>query len=90
MKTFLLLYLFASCIYAQFFKISGIVVDSTNNEGLHSANVFLQELKSGTSTDETGKFSMVNIPEGTYTLIISYLGYNNKKNIIEEEKFSSK
>lgn len=60
-------------------RLRGFVTDSTNGEALAYSNIFIEELKIGTSTDEKGFFIISGLPGGkTYTLKISYVGYQNK------------
>jgi len=58
----------------QKYTISGIVKDSLNNETLIGVNVIVPEIQSGTMTNEYGFYS-ITLPEGAYTLQISYLGF---------------
>lgn len=63
-----------------FGKLRGFVTDSTNGEALAYGNVFIQELKTGTSTDARGYYIINNIPVGNnYTVIVSYLGYQTQE-----------
>ncbi|MDZ7681290.1 MAG: carboxypeptidase-like regulatory domain-containing protein [Fodinibius sp.] len=58
------------------YQISGSLVDADNGEALVGANVSLQNLVVGTSTDADGNFAFnVNLRPGDYTLIFSYVGY---------------
>lgn len=66
----------------QKFSISGYVKDAKTGEDLIGASVYVKEIKSGTSTNAYGFFS-ITLPEGKYTLIISYLGYNSSEQTIE-------
>lgn len=62
--------------------ISGKIVDSSNNEPLVGANVFLEGTSLGAATDLEGKYYIYKVPAGNYKLVISYLGYNKEsKNI---------
>ncbi|WP_236975110.1 TonB-dependent receptor [Membranihabitans maritimus] len=61
-------------ILAQSGSITGIVKDENNNH-LMAATVLVLENNIGTTTDENGKYSINSIDEGTYTLRVSYLGY---------------
>ena len=54
--------------------ISGYIKDSESGETLIGANVFVTELKAGTTTNVYGYYAL-SVPEGTYNLQISYLGY---------------
>lgn len=67
-------------IYAQN-KISGKVIDKATYEPLNSATLYFPELETGTSTDETGNFS-IELAEGNYKLIVSSIGYKTKSILI--------
>jgi len=56
------------------FRISGTVMDE-EMEALPGANIQLSELLRGTISNREGNFSLERIPEGSYLLIISYMGY---------------
>jgi len=73
----------------QSIKISGTLTDSLTHEPIQFATVALlnQQTKApvkGTQTDSIGHFVFVNVPVGTFTLRITYVGYNNifKENIL--------
>ena len=56
--------------------LSGYVRNAADGEVLLFANVFVQELQTGTTTNHYGFYSLT-LPEGKYTLSISYLGYQS-------------
>ncbi len=58
------------------FTISGKISDAKNGEGMIGVNVYLKELKIGTSTNVYGFYS-ITAPKGKYTLTASYIGYNS-------------
>jgi outer membrane receptor protein involved in Fe transport len=62
-------------------KIFGIVIDEDAKTPLEYGTILLKNLKTqsttGGLTDEKGRFSIDNIPVGTYFLEISYVGYNS-------------
>ncbi|WP_163410291.1 TonB-dependent receptor [Flavobacterium ajazii] len=58
-------------------KLTGQVFDDTK-QSVIGANVYIQELEVGTVTDSNGKFSL-EIPNGSYTVSISYIGLKNKE-----------
>lgn len=65
-------------------KISGIVLDETNSEAVGYATIALvnQDTKAtvdGTMADENGKFSLTKIAVGNYTVVISFIGYDEKR-----------
>lgn len=60
--------------FAQKFTLSGYVKDASNGEELIGASIYLAELKTGSVTNEYGFYS-IKINQGTYTVKISYIGY---------------
>lgn len=58
------------------FTISGYITDAGNGEQLIGATVFIRELRSGTTSNVYGFYSL-SLPEGSYTLVFSYVGYQN-------------
>ncbi|MFB9080734.1 TonB-dependent receptor domain-containing protein [Flavobacterium procerum] len=58
-------------------KLMGHVFDE-NNEPVIGANVYIKELASGATTDQNGTFS-IDIEKGSYTVLISYVGFQNKE-----------
>ncbi|MFH0735138.1 MAG: TonB-dependent receptor [bacterium] len=59
--------------------LRGFLTDSDNGEALAYGNVYIKETKSGCSTDGTGYYFINGIPGNkTYTVIYSYMGYNEK------------
>jgi len=54
--------------------VSGYVRDAASGEALIAANVIIEELGTGTSTNEYG-FYALSLEPGKYTLIFSYVGY---------------
>jgi hypothetical protein len=57
------------------YTISGTVTDASSGEELLGASIWVSELEKGGITNEYGFFS-ITIPEGSYTLNISYIGYS--------------
>lgn len=78
LKSFQLLLLFVSLsIFSQEkYTISGVIKEKSNNETLYGVNVIIEELKTGTVTNEYGFYS-ITVPKGAYNLRISYLGFQN-------------
>jgi len=62
------------------FTLSGTVSDSATEAPITSANILLKGgSKTGFHTNEKGYFKSNKLPQGEYTLIISYLGYRTKE-----------
>lgn len=60
-------------------KISGILVDAETGDALIGANVYLDGTTIGCSTDLDGSYVILNVPEGTYTLVVSMLSYTETR-----------
>jgi hypothetical protein len=56
--------------------LSGTVSDKNTNETLIGVSVLIEELKTGTATNEYGFYS-ITIPKGNYTIRIVSLGYKD-------------
>jgi len=67
-------------------KIRGIVTDKETKEVLIGANVQLDGTLYGGATNIDGSYIIINVPPGTYTLRVSYLGYNTQEiqNVVVE------
>lgn len=60
------------------FTLSGVVHDE-NQQALPGANVVISDLNRGTVSSDDGSFIFDNIPEGSYALTISFVGYEPLK-----------
>ncbi|RCS28375.1 TonB-dependent receptor [Polaribacter sp. WD7] len=56
--------------------ISGIVKD-TNGNLIPGVNIFLKGTTQGANTDFDGVYEIANVANGSYTIIASYIGYDN-------------
>jgi hypothetical protein len=63
--------------------IRGKVIDKTKNVPLPYANVFLANTTIGDVSDDSGDFLILNITPGSYELIISMMGYETQKKIVQ-------
>lgn len=57
--------------------VSGFVQDSNSGESLIGANVFLMDTYYGSSTNQSGYYSLTGLPVGEYTVMCSYIGYES-------------
>ena len=64
------------------FTVSGNITDAATGEDIIGATVYVEELKTGTSANAYGFYS-ISVPEGTYHLIASFVGYEQQTQIIE-------
>jgi len=87
---FYFLVVFCSFLNAQNkFSLNGNIKDIENNETLLGVNVIVKELNIGTVSNAYGFYS-IKLPEGTYTLQISYLGFETLTQTIEINKDTKK
>ena len=56
-------------------KIKGKITDADTGEPLIGVNIILEGTNFGAATDEGGNYFLVGIPVGTYSLKVSYIGY---------------
>nr|WP_318310623.1 TonB-dependent receptor [Muricauda sp. DH64] len=61
---------------AQSGNIQGTITDE-NGIYVPGANVYIESLAKGAISNFDGKFTLVGIPEGDYTLRVTYLGYSD-------------
>ena len=61
--------------YAQSGKLSGRVSDAASGETLPGATVALAGTNLGATADVDGRYNVVGITPGTYTVRVSYVGY---------------
>jgi outer membrane receptor for ferrienterochelin and colicins len=78
MKFFLriLLILFSVTCSSQNNSLSGRISDRSEN--LSYVNIYIQNTKFGTSSNDEGHYQIKNIPSGTYKIVVSSLGYKTK------------
>lgn len=66
-------------INAQTGKIIGKIIDAKTGETLPGATVLIDGTTKGASADFDGNFSLTGLQAGKYTLVASYITYDNKK-----------
>ena len=59
--------------------LAGKIVDESNGEIIFGARIVVDGTSKGAITDIDGYFTVPNVPEGSYTLVITALGYASKK-----------
>ncbi|MDR9366897.1 MAG: TonB-dependent receptor [Balneolaceae bacterium] len=57
-------------------SLQGTVTDS-NGEPLQAVNIVFPQLDRGASTKSDGSYQVSGLPTGTYTVVFSYIGYQN-------------
>ncbi|WP_171062877.1 outer membrane beta-barrel family protein [Larkinella sp. C7] len=64
-------------------KITGVVMDASQNKPVEFATVALlnpktEKIVGGTTTSESGKFTISGVDAGVYRIVISFIGYENR------------
>ncbi|RMF66444.1 MAG: PEGA domain-containing protein, partial [Calditrichaeota bacterium] len=71
----LIAFLVPALLLADGGAIKGKVTDQETGKPLAGANVFLKGTRYGSSTDVDGNYTIQKLPAGSYTLVVSYVGY---------------
>jgi outer membrane receptor for Fe3+-dicitrate len=82
MKTskFVLFLVLLSGVYflfgAEYGTITGKVINSETGEPLIGADIIIETTELGVATDETGVYTITNVPIGIYRVVAAYIGYD--------------
>lgn len=74
--TTILLVISTTGIFAQNGTVRGFVYEQETGEPVIFTNVYFYKTTYGSSTDVNGYFTITKIPDGQYTLMVTYLGYD--------------
>ena len=66
-------------------ELKGTVRDAETGESLPGANVYLEGVGRGTTTDLDGQFEITRVGEGSHTLVISFVGYKEYRSTVVVE-----
>ena len=55
--------------------LSGKITDRSNNKNLIGASLYIPDLKIGTTSKNNGSYTIKNIPNGNYLVVISHVGF---------------
>ena len=67
-------------------NIIGHVTDKDTKEHLAYVTIMLKGTTIGTTTDETGHYFLKNLPEGTFTVEVSSIGYKTERRTVQLTK----
>ena len=70
-------------LIAQTGTVRGFVYEETSGEPAMFSNVVLEGTKIGGVTDANGFFNLSKVPAGQYKLVVTYIGFESKEEIIE-------
>ena len=62
--------------------VTGKVTDTRTGANLKGAKVTIEETGQWTATNDLGEFRLVNVPTGSVTLTVSFLGYADQSTVI--------
>ncbi|WP_422106221.1 TonB-dependent receptor domain-containing protein [Winogradskyella sp.] len=74
---FVLFLVTSSVVFSQG-KVTGTVIDGEFNEPMAFANILVKGTTTGVTSDFDGKYEL-ELEEGTYTLVFSFVGYATKE-----------
>ncbi len=74
-SVFAMVVLMVPSAFAQQGKISGIITDAATGETVPGATVVIEGTLQGAASDEDGFYFINNVRPGTYTLLVSFVGY---------------
>ena len=60
-------------------KIAGTITDATTGESLPGVNVLIDGTTQGTATDLDGRFVIIGVRPGTYTIVASFIGFATQR-----------
>ncbi len=69
--------------------LQGVVTDSLTNEQLIGINIILQGTSLGTATNIEGEYRITGIPQRSYTIKVSCVGYETKSVAVDLTKSTS-
>lgn len=83
MKSTFLIFIFCLALplislHAQNITYSGTISEAASNETLIGVSIAIPQLKTGTTSNEYGFFS-ITLPKGTYTIVYSAIGFETRK-----------
>lgn len=81
-KLILLLVLATSYIHAQN-TISGTVTNTEDQHPLSFVSVYFPELEKGATTDDSGHYTITNLPKGDFNLVFSLMGFKTVSKAIQ-------
>ena len=59
--------------------VKGRVFDQMNNEAVPFANIYIEEIQVGTSTDLDGNYEIKEIKPGLYNILFTFIGYESSR-----------
>lgn len=73
-RVLFLFVIFTGSMFAQY-TVSGKITDAQTGSPIPGANVYIQALNTGAATDANGMYEIMAVPEGTYEIRASFVGF---------------
>ena len=70
-------------LIAQTGTVRGFVYEETSGEPAMFSNIVLEGTKIGGVTDANGFFNLSKVPAGQYKLVVTYIGFESKEEMVE-------
>ena len=80
---FIILIISSFELFAQTGTVRGFVYEETSGEPAMFSNIILDGTNIGGVTDANGFFNLSKVPAGQYKLVVTYIGFQSKEEIIE-------
>ena len=64
---------------AQTGKLTGVITDQSTGAPLANVSVFIEGTGRGSLTQENGRYFIINVPPGAYTLVAELIGYASER-----------
>ena len=77
-NVFLIIFVLIATHSIAQYTISGYVVDSSTNERVIGANLYMPAMKSGTTTNNYGYYSFTFDQADSISIVVSFVGYRTK------------
>ena len=68
--------------FAQNSTLSGMITDAVDGLPIIGATVLIEGTTTGTITDVDGRYSITGLEQGSYNVVISYVGYSPKEETV--------
>jgi iron complex outermembrane receptor protein len=72
---FLSIFIFTQFIGKAQISLSGKITDSKGNSALNGASIYIPDIKTGAVSKADGSYEIKNIPNGTYLVEVSFVGF---------------
>jgi iron complex outermembrane receptor protein len=80
----LITYTGAKPVFAQTYEIEGKI--TCNNEFVPFANIIIEKIQVGVTSNDVGIYKLKDIPKGSYTISVSSIGYKKLEKRIQLKK----